>query len=427
MDTIFALASARGKSGVAVLRISGPQAFTASERLMGSLPDPHMARVRSIRSASGDLIDKALAIRFPQDASFTGEESVEIQCHGSPAVVSSILRELSDMDGLRLAEPGEFSRRALENERMDIAQIEGLGDLIEAETEAQRRQALRVMTGKLGQKVERWREQLIRAMALLEATIDFADEDVPVDVVPEVTRLLTTCLEELRAEAEGSKTAERVRDGFQVAILGAPNVGKSTLLNHLAGREVAITSDIEGTTRDVISAKLDLNGLPVEFLDTAGLRESSDVIESIGIKRARRAAEEADLRVVLVEREGEEPDVVLGPDDLVLIAKSDVSAPNGISGQTGVGVRQMLSHITEVLEKSVSGVGVAIKERHRVAIEAGISSIDGALTVLNSGELRAELAAEELRSAVMVVESLVGRVDVEHILDEVFSRFCIGK
>ncbi|MCE8471849.1 50S ribosome-binding GTPase, partial [Rhodovulum sulfidophilum] len=219
-------------------------------------------------------------------ASFTGEDVVEFQCHGSPATVSALLSALGCIDGLRLAEPGEFTRRALENGVLDLAQVEGLGDLLEAETEAQRRQALRVLSGALGAKVDRWREALIRAAALLEATIDFADEDVPVDVTPEVTGLLDEVAASLRSEIDGVSVAERIRDGFEVAIVGPPNAGKSTLLNHLAGREAAITSEHAGTTRDVIEVRMDLDGLPVTFLDTAGLRESADEVETIGIARA---------------------------------------------------------------------------------------------------------------------------------------------
>ncbi|HHC29859.1 MAG TPA: tRNA uridine-5-carboxymethylaminomethyl(34) synthesis GTPase MnmE, partial [Rhodobacterales bacterium] len=244
MDTIFALASARGRAGVAVIRISGPEATRACQKLCGSVPSQR--GLRKIRGASGEVLDEALVLVFDQGRSFTGENIVELQVHGSTAVVEAVLRRLEGLDNLRLAEPGEFTRRALENGRLDLAQVEGLADLIEAETEAQRVQAQRVLSGALGQKAEGWRADLIRAAALLEATIDFADEDVPVDVSPEVLALIESVSGTLRIERDGVGIAERIRDGFEVAIVGPPNAGKSTLLNALAGREAAITSEVAG-------------------------------------------------------------------------------------------------------------------------------------------------------------------------------------
>ena len=283
MDTIFALASARGKAGVAVFRISGPRAFEAVVALSGPLPEVRRAALRRL-SWQGDVLDEALVLLFAEGQSFTGEAVAELQVHGSLAVTLGVAKALSEV-GLRMAEPGEFSRRALENGRMDLAQIEGLADLIDAETEMQRRQAMRVLSGAIGRRTEGWRVKLIRAAALVEAVIDFADEDVPVDVGPEVRALLDTVLGELRAEVAGSYMSERMRDGFEVAIVGAPNAGKSTLLNALAGRDAAITSDLAGTTRDVIEVRMNLAGLPVTVLDTAGLRQGLDPIEEIGIAR----------------------------------------------------------------------------------------------------------------------------------------------
>ena len=429
MDTIYALASARGKSGVAVIRISGPQAFDAGLALAGTLPVPRSTAVRVLRNASGDVLDEALVLVFSSGASFTGEDIVEFHIHGSPAIINVVLRELSIQTGLRPADAGEFTRRALENNRLDLARVEGLGDLIEAETEAQRVQALRVFSGKLGEKVEIWRRDLIRAAALMEATIDFVDEDVPVDVTPEVLQLLRGVLADLKAEVIGATVAERVRDGFEVAIVGAPNVGKSTLLNNLAGRDAAITSDIAGTTRDVIEVRMDLNGLPVTFLDTAGLRDATDTIESIGIERTRKRAAESDLRVFLVES-SESFDIMTPlPGDIILRAKCDIcdEDQNSISGKTGQGVDRLVGRIVQDLSSRVATVGVAIQERHRISMLRAIHGVEACQSEVKTGEMRYDLAAEELRVAVRSLDSLVGRVDVEHILDEIFMRFCIGK
>jgi len=286
MDTIFALATARGKAGVSIVRVSGPLAWASAAHFGVVNLVARQPKLARLTGSDGGLIDEALVLSFDDGQSFTGEQVVEFQVHGSPAIVAALLSELGSLDGLRLAEPGEFTRRALENGQLDLARVEGLADLIDAETEAQRKQALRVFSGALGKKADGWRTDLIRAAALLEATIDFADEDVPVDVTPEVTALVSGVRGELELEAQGVKAAERIRDGFEVAIVGPPNAGKSTLLNALAGREAAITSSVAGTTRDVIEVRMDLNGLPVTFLDTAGLRETTDEVEAVGVQRA---------------------------------------------------------------------------------------------------------------------------------------------
>lgn len=425
METIFAQASGKGKSGISVIRVSGPDAFSVFDHLSCKAPEPRQAAVRVLRAGSL-VLDEAVVIFFPGPQSFTGEDVVELHVHGSIATVQAVLSALGALPGFRHAEAGEFTRRALENEKLDLTQVEGLSDLIEAETEAQRRQAQRVLSGTLGQLAEHWRMDLIRASALMEATIDFVDEDVPVDVMPEVRRLLEKTSASLADEIKGVSIAERIRDGFEVAIVGKPNVGKSTLLNALAGREAAITSEIAGTTRDVIEVRMDLRGLPVTVLDTAGLRVAEDVIESLGVERARARAERADLRVVLLSERGEALPLELRPDDIVAVSKADIGEGD-FSALTGEGLDTLIARIAEALEEKASGAGVAIRARHRIAMERANSSLGIALDRLETSPDLAEMVAEEIRDAVRALDSLVGRVDVEHILDEIFSSFCIGK
>lgn len=428
MDTVFALATAPGRAGVAVIRMSGSQAHAACVALCGDLPEPRIATVRVLRDTNGVRLDEALVIVFSQGASFTGEEVVEFHLHGSIAVVNAVLRVLAELPECRAAEAGEFTRRALENGRLDLAQVEGLADLIDAETEAQRRQALRVLSGDLGKVAEGWRRDLIRAAALLEATIDFADEEVPVDVTPEVTQLLAGVKSELARECAGVQTAERVRSGFEVAIIGPPNVGKSTLLNALAGREAAITSEYAGTTRDVIEVRMDLGGLPVTLLDTAGLRETSDVIEGIGIRRAKERAALADLRVFLV---GDEtlPDFPPEEGDIVVRAKADLldDKTGAVSGISGEGIESLVEEISKRLSGRLAALGVATRERHRVAMVRALAALGEAEVQLQLGPDMYDLAADDMRQALRALESLVGRVDVENLLDEIFSSFCVGK
>ena len=427
MDTIYALATARGRSGLAVVRISGPGAVAAGLALCGSLPAARMAGLRRL-TWGGELLDEALVLVFAEGASFTGEAVVELHCHGGPAVVGAVLRALAEQPGLRLAEPGEFTRRALENGVLDLAQVEGLADLIDAETEAQRRQSVRVLSGSVGQKVDGWRRDLIRAGALLEATIDFADEDVPVDVSPEVLALIDGLMADLGREAAGVTAAERIRDGFEVAIVGAPNAGKSTLLNQLAGREAAITSEIAGTTRDVIEVRMEIAGLPVTFLDTAGLRDTEDRLERAGIERALARAEAADLRLFLTDGSA----LPLEPvgDDLVVLGKSDTrSGWSGlaVSGKTGAGVPELMARIGEILGKRVGSAGALVRERHRVAVTTAIGALAESRAEVVRPDSRVELAAEHLRQAVRALDALVGRVDVDDLLGEIFASFCIGK
>ena len=430
MDTIFAPATARGKAGISVLRLSGPLSHSVVTGLCGSLPAMQRASLRKL-VWQGVQIDEALVVVFEAGHSFTGEAMAELHVHGSIAVVAATLRALSAHPGLRMAEPGEFTRRALENGRLDLSQVEGLADLVEAETEAQRKQALRVLSGAIGQRAELWRKQLIRAAALLEATIDFVDEDVPVDVMPEVGDLIARLLKELHAEVDGVQFAERVRDGFEVAIVGLPNVGKSTLLNCLAGREAAITSEYAGTTRDVIEVRMDLAGLSVTLLDTAGLRETTDVVESIGIKRAIDRAEKADLRLFLT-LDGKLPvGFSLEPGDLILCGKADLKPSNrpslAVSGKTGAGISQVLDLIAVELGGRMAGSGTFTRERHRNAAIQTIDALKKAQVEIAAGLHRTELAAENLRLAIRSLDVLVGRIGVENLLDEIFFSFCIGK
>ena len=428
MATIYAMSSAQGKAGVSVIRVSGPMAFDACRALCGDVPSPRKASVRTLRDNAGDALDQALVLTFAAGASFTGEKTVEFQVHGSMAVVLAVLSALGAMPGLRSAEPGEFTRRALDNGLLDIAQIEGLADLLDAETEAQRKQALRVLSGDLGERADRWRRDLIRAAALIEATIDFADEEVPVDVSPEVNALVSGVISDLNREIAGTRVTERIRVGFEVAIIGAPNVGKSTLLNALAGRDAAITSDIAGTTRDVIEVRMDLAGLPVTLLDTAGLRDTDDRVEAIGVGLARRRAAAADLRVFLIEPNTQLP-FPPEEDDIIRVAKGDVQdgAYPGVSGLTGEGVDDLVSEISKILSNRASNAGIATRARHREAMERGATSLAAALRLLDGGQETVDLAAEEMRSAVRALDSLVGRVDIENVLDEIFASFCLGK
>ena len=426
-DTIFALATARGRAGVAIVRISGPGAFEAAEVMTGPLPR-NGRRLRSLTARGGEVVDQALVLTFAAGKSFTGENVVEFQCHGGIAIIDRILRELSEMDGLRLAQAGEFTRRALGNGRLDLAEVEGLASLVEAETEGQRKQAMRLFSGELGTLVQNWRQSLLEPVALIEATMDFVDEDVPVDVVPGVRSSIIKLLAELKFHADGAHVAERMMDGFEVAIIGAPNLGKSTLLNRIAGRDAAITSHHAGTTRDVIEVRMDLNGLPVTMLDTAGLREAMDDVERLGIERGKSRATLADLRVHLCEAPGD-TDVSEGDDDIVLLAKDDDGSfgTKSISGVTGHGVDRLIEDIAQRLAQRAGNAGVASRERHRRALVDAMLHLNCALQRLDAHDIRLDIVAEDLRSAGRSLDVLIGRIDVEDVLGVIFERFCIGK
>ena len=427
MHTIFALATARGKSGVAVIRISGPDAHAVAACLARDLPQVGRFALRQLRDADGALLDEALVLRFDAPNSFTGENTIEFQIHGSLAAIRAVEQAIAATGMARMAEPGEFTRRALMNGNLDLAQVEGLSDLIAAETQAQLRQAQDLFTGKMRDFADGCRDDLLRAAALIEATIDFADEEVPVDVSPEVGMLIGRVLDNIDGQLNGFSGAARLRHGFEVAIIGEPNVGKSTLLNRIAGRDIAITSEIAGTTRDVLEVRVDLNGLPVTFLDTAGLRDSDDAVEKIGIARARDRALAADIRVLLVDGlvddTGFDPGVSI---DLSYKTKADVTG-QGISGLSGQGVDKVLADVSALLADRVIDLPVASHERHRQALVAARSSLADAKAAFDGGAAGAEIIALHLRDGARSLDSLIGRMDVEAILGEIFAQFCIGK
>lgn len=430
--TIFALASGQGTAGIAVVRVSGPAADEVLLRIApGPLPAPRLAVVRAIRDGA-EVIDEALLLRFTSGQGYTGEPAFEVHCHGGRAVVLAVLDLLARQPECRMADPGEFTRRALENGRLDLVSVEALGDLISAETELQRRQAVRMMAGGLQQLADGWRDRLIRAQALIEVTIDWVDEDVPEDVVPEVGALIASVREELAAQRRQAARVDRLRLGYEVALVGAPNAGKSSLLNALAGREAAIASEIAGTTRDVIELRYDLDGLPIVFLDMAGLRETDDPVESLGVARARERAEGAALRLFLVA-----PDT--GPasrggmfrdGDLVVATKSDLggvaeATDLAVSSRTGSGVAELLAAIAGRLRASLPDEGLIGHARQMQCVDAAMTVLDDVERSLQVGEL--ELVAEDLRRATRALDRLIGRVDAEAVLDRVFASFCLGK
>ena len=428
MDTIFALATAQGKAGVSIVRISGPDSENALNALSSLAVSIGRPSVRSLIGKDGTHIDEAMVLRFAKPHSFTGEDVVELHVHGSIAVVQAILRELSTIKNLRHADAGEFTRRALENNRLDISKVEGLADLIDSETEAQRMQALRVLSGELGNLTSYWRDKLVRAASLIEATIDFADEEVPVDVSDEVIDIIEEIIDSITKEINGSVIAERVRSGFEVAIVGAPNLGKSTLLNALSGREAAITSEIAGTTRDVIEVRMDLGGVPVTLLDTAGIRETNDIVEGIGVSRALDRASLADAIVYLYDDTSQ---LAAFEDDETVIrlrAKDDAGDyADGISGHTGNGVERLVGLLTQRFADMTKDVGIATRERHRIAMQDALVHLLNAESIVQQGPEMYDIGAEELRISCRVLDTLIGRVDVESLLDEIFSSFCIGK
>lgn len=426
MDTIVALASAPGRAGVAVIRVSGDQAWRVCESLCGAVPTERRASFRVLRGLNGEVIDHALVIAFENGASFTGEKVAEFHVHGSAAVVSAVLDCCLRVEGVRAAEPGEFTRRAYEAGKLSLTQVEGLADLLNAETERQRQQAMRLMGGEAERKALAWREMLVKVLVLLEASIDFSDEELPDDVVVRAQEDLSLVSRAIEAELAGRSVSERLREGFEVAIVGKVNVGKSTLLNALAGREAAITSEHAGTTRDVIEVRLDLRGFPVTLIDTAGLREAENPVEAIGIERGARRASEADLRVYL--KEGPDDDIrPQQPGDIIKISKSDLWHCPGVSGKTGDGIDALVDEISDVLELTRRSSAVFSRARHFSQLEAAARYLGEAREMLAGEGYSEEVVAELVREGVSRLDMIVGRIDVEEVLGGIFSSFCIGK
>lgn len=419
MDTIFAEATPPGRGGVSIVRLSGPASRQVAEDLAGALPEARNSYYRSIRDG-GDLIDRALLVRFEAGASFTGEDSCEFHLHGAPVVVKRLEAALLAR-GLRRAEPGEFTLRSFISGQMDLAEVEGLSDLLAAETESQRKLAVEASTGALGRLAEEWREGLVHAGAMITASIDFADEEIPDEVAADVWQVVAGVRASIAAELAGFPARERLRQGFEVALLGAPNAGKSSLMNAIARKDVAIVTEQAGTTRDVVEFRADLRGLPVIFLDTAGIRETEDSVEGIGIGRARDRAADADLRIFLGSVPDEARDLI-SEGDLFVETKGDLTGISGaISSQTGEGVDLLLDQIFEILRERVATSGVASHARQAEAMQAAVDALD------MPDNAPPELLAEAMREALHHLQRLVGKVDVDDYLDRVFSTFCVGK
>ncbi len=444
-ETIFAPASPVQKSGVAIIRISGEKAGeTLTLLTKNPLPNARKAILTGIFDpASETLLDRALVLWFPAPASFTGEDVAELHVHGSIAVISSLLDALSKIEGLRLASPGEFSRRAFENNKMDLTEAEGLADLIEAETSLQAQQALQQMDGSLHTLYGGWRKNLIHMQALLEAYIDFPEEEIPKQILFDIQKTNESLQHNIRTHLTDNHRGERLRRGMQVVILGPPNAGKSSLLNHLAKREVAIVSDIAGTTRDILDVHLDIGGYPITLSDTAGLREEAEIIEQEGIRRALKRAEEADVTLLLLDismpKAQWQPLITqAGEDAVIVFNKVDLLQENSrvpaIEGKSTLGIsiaqQEGIESLLQALEeraKTMMGGGkgdapVVTRTRHRQLLHKTLASLEHF-----NPQHELELAAEDLRAAAHLLGQIIGRIDVEDILDELFGQFCIGK
>ena len=432
-DTIFAPATAAGRAAVAVVRISGPATAEAVRALSGRLPAARRASLRTLRTAAGTAIDEALVLWFPAPGSYTGEDSAEFHIHGGPAVVGALVDALGALE-LRLAEPGEFTRRAFEHGKLDLAQAEGVADLIDAETEGQRRQALDQLGGRLSEVQARWRDGLIRASAMLEAAVDFPDEELPADVAGRARPILEILADELESAAADAERGEQVREGFRIALLGAPNAGKSTLLNVLAKREAAIVSPTPGTTRDIIEVPMVLGGYKVIVADTAGLRKTDDEIEAEGVRRAEAWAETAGLRVWLVDGYGDpqvEVPASLRPEDIILLTKRDLGeGQDGLPGEPFTAkspndVAWLERALTQTVVEALAGgePPAATRLRHRELLTEAAERLRQAL----AEDQALELAAEDVRLAARALDRITGRIDPEQVLGRIFSTFCIGK
>ena len=440
-QTIFALSTGRPPSAIAIVRVSGPEAGTALATLVGKLPKPRVATRALLRDAGGQPMDDAVVLWFPGPASATGEDVAEFHVHGGRAVLASLFATLSAMENIRAAEPGEFTRRAFENGKLDLTEAEGLDDLIHADTDRQRCQALRQLKGLLGDRARDWRAQIIEASALIEAGIDFSDEgDVPAELIAPALAKVRALLIEIEQVLAAQGHTERLRDGPVVAIAGPPNVGKSTLINQLARREVAIVSPHAGTTRDIIEVQLDLDGYPVTVIDTAGIRDTDDPVEQEGVRRARARAGEADLVLWLSDAPGAPVDYqgsapvwlvrnkidLVRPDAIVTNARGRPMAEFRISARSGAGVPELLEALVDFAQDYFGGSegGLIARERQRMLVKDAADSLRRAIGVVGEGE---ELAAEDLRAAARSLGRLLGRVDVEDVLDVIFREFCVGK
>jgi len=443
-DTIYAPATAAGRAAVAVVRLSGPKTKAAVRAVTGVVPKARRASLRTLRGVGGEDIDRALVLVFDGPESYTGEDAAEFHVHGGTAVVAALIETLHAM-GLRLAEPGEFTRRAFENGKLDLAQAEGVADLIEAETEAQRRQALEQLGGRLSDVQARWTDAMLEALAMLEAAVDFPDEEVPQDVAARARPVLERLVAELEIAAADAERGERIREGYRIALIGAPNAGKSTLLNALAGRDAAIVTATPGTTRDIIEVPMVLAGYKALMADTAGLRETGDEIEAEGVRRARAWAAAADLRLWLVDGSGAVAGAVpmeLRPGDLCLITKRDL--PVGPAGAWAAAQAKRLGlSAAEISNKGPSDLAWIRGVLEERIVEALEGAEPPAATRLRHQELLAEaadrlrhaigqdeqieLAAEDVRLAARALDRITGRIDPEQVLGRIFSTFCIGK
>jgi tRNA modification GTPase len=428
-DTIFALSSGLPPSGIAVLRVSGPHAAESLEALAGGLPPTRLATRRTLFNEAGDPVDDAIVLWFPAPHSATGEAVAEFHVHGGRAIIAALVAALSAVPGLRPAEPGEFTRRAYENGKIDLVAAEALDDLIHAQTEQQRRLAFQQFGGLLGAQARDWRARIIAASALVEAGIDFSDEsDVAHGTLTAAKEEALQLRGQIATALARSGRSERLREGLTVAIAGPPNAGKSTLLNCIAGRDVAIVSPYPGTTRDALEVQLDLGGYPVTLIDTAGLRETDDVVEQEGIRRALARAAEADLVLWLAEgnMDAGPPQDVAATELWIVRTKADQGATTGaraLSGRTGQGVPELLSELEAFAQRQFpQDSALVTRERHRLALNAVVAALDRAAACIE-----AELLAEELRLAAFELGRLLGRIDVEDVLGDIFSRFCIGK